>query len=179
MHPCASHHRARADGGLAGRTVAAAGSCRTCWRFQESSAPSAAILSKMGWRAGDHHLDQCLCIPECRLVCLVWTRRHSPLHTRDLSRQVQTGVPVRVMLRLRPLHSSVTLHCLQLYIHIYIFTFIVAWAFGQGLGLAAAELCLEVQGFGSQHLHCVVDFRACWNQCRRTGHRLPRLAHMI
>ena len=43
-------------------------------------------------------------------------------------------VPVKMMLGPRPLHSSVTLHCLHLYIHIYIFTFIFAWAFGQGLG---------------------------------------------
>ena len=40
LHPCASRHRVRADGGLAGRTAAAAGSCWTCWRSQECSAPS-------------------------------------------------------------------------------------------------------------------------------------------
>ena len=96
--------------------------------------PSAALRIKMGWR--DHHLDQCWCIPECRLVCRRWTRRHSALQTREWSRHVPTALPlvVKVMLGLRPLHSSVTLHCLQLYIHIYIFTFIFAWAWDQGLG---------------------------------------------
>ena len=40
LHPCASRRRLRADDGLAGRTAAAAGSGRSCWRSQECSAPS-------------------------------------------------------------------------------------------------------------------------------------------
>ena len=61
LHPCASRHRVRADGGLAGRTAAAAGSCWTCWRSQECSAPSPFRV---------------LC---CRL-CLTYTHTHKNRH---------------------------------------------------------------------------------------------------
>ena len=37
LHPCASRHQVLADGGLAGRTAAAAGSGGSCWQYQECS----------------------------------------------------------------------------------------------------------------------------------------------